>query len=179
MRFPPPLRFAFAAALSLFTLAASAQEAAAPIDETPPPPPAAARVKLAAKWTGPIATYPGFRMLQDGRSRVVVDIRGKIEVSEHRGEGLLTYRLSGVAAPSRINRLPLVTSFFPTPVSRVQLVDRKGDLDLVIELKQPAIPTFRVIPTRTGLQLQIEFPKPGDATAAPPPERNADEPQAE
>lgn len=112
-----------------------------------------------APITGPIVTYPGFRMLDGGGSRVLVTMSKKVNVTEHKAEGKLTYRIQGVQVPTRTNRLPLLTSFFSTPVSRAELVSRDGDVDLVIELRSAVTPQFRVIETDKGAELQVDFPK--------------------
>ena len=71
-----------------------------------------------------IATYPGFRMLEGGASRVELELSKAFpEITELRAEGRVTYRMQGVGAPISNNRRALLTSFFRTPVSRVQLVD--------------------------------------------------------
>jgi hypothetical protein len=106
----------------------------------------------------PIANYPGFHMIDSG-SRVIVEISRKVDVVESKSTGKLTYRLRGVATPTRTNRLPLLTSFFATPVSRIQLVDAGDDVDLVIELRQAADATHRILDTPKGMVLQIDFPK--------------------
>jgi hypothetical protein len=119
--------------------------------------------------TGPVATYPGFRMLDGGGSRVLVTLSKKVNVTEHKAEGKLTYRIRGVTVPTRTNRLPLLTAFFSTPVARAELVSREGDVDLVIELRSAATAQFRVIETDKGAELQVDFPKvatqAGDAAA--------------
>lgn len=115
--------------------------------------------------TGPIATYPGFRMLDGGGSRVLVTLSKKVDITEHKAEGKLTYRIQGVQVPTRTNRLPLLTSFFSTPVARAELVTRDGDVDLVIELRAASTAQFRVIETDKGAELQVDFPSVAAATA--------------
>ncbi len=108
---------------------------------------------------GPVASFPGFRMLPGGESRVYVEISEKVEITEHKAEGRITYRLKGVSVPTRTNRLALETMFFQTPVSRVQLVEQdEADLDLVIELSQPSAPTFKLADSEGGVILQVDFP---------------------
>jgi len=118
---------------------------------------------------GPIANFPGFRLLSSGASRVWVEISQKVDISEHNAPGRLVYRMKGVTVPTRTNRLPLETMFFPTPVSRVMLVELDdGDLDLVIELRQPATPTQKLVETEGGFMLVVDFPPPqASATNAP------------
>jgi hypothetical protein len=118
-----------------------------------------------APTTGPIATYPGFRMLDGGASRVLVTLSKKVKVTEHKAQGKLTYRIQGVQVPTRTNRLPLLTTFFSTPVSRAELVKREGDVDLVIELRAATTPQFRVIETDKGAELQVDFPRVATGTA--------------
>ncbi|WP_437626279.1 hypothetical protein [Sorangium sp. So ce1151] len=117
----------------------------------------------------PIATFPGFRMLPTGGSRVFVQIHGgKVDVAESKAAGRLVYRMKGAGA-IQTNRFPLVTSFFATPVNQVQLVDQGNDLDMVIELRTQADATYRVIETEQGIVLQVDFPPsvPDQRAAAP------------
>lgn len=161
---------------------AAAAPAPRPAAAQPAPKPAAkarvARKKKAkdAPITGPIATYPGFRMLDGGGSRVLVTLSKKVNVTEHKAQGKLTYRIQGVQVPTRTNRLPLLTTFFATPVSRAELVTRDGDVDLVIELRAAATPQFRVIETDKGAELQVDFPSVATAGAGASAKAAADAP---
>ncbi len=153
---------------------ASAEESPAP---RPPPPskiatapsraPApvkkARRAKTAKRRErkGPVANYPGFRVLDGGASRVWVEISEKVAITEHKAEGRIVYRMKGVSVPTRTNRLPLETMFFPTPVGRVLLTELDdGDVDLVIELRQPSTPSHKLVETEGGVTLQVDFPAP-------------------
>ncbi|MFO0591546.1 MAG: hypothetical protein U0441_28630 [Polyangiaceae bacterium] len=113
-----------------------------------------------APLTGaPIVTYPGFRMLDGGGSRVLVAMSKKANVTETKAAGKLTYRIQGVQVPTYNNQRPLVTTFFSTPVSRAELVPRDADVDLVIDAKDTAGVVFRVVETDKGAELQVDFPK--------------------
>ncbi|WP_437552708.1 AMIN domain-containing protein [Sorangium sp. So ce327] len=117
----------------------------------------------------PVATFPGFRMLPTGGSRVFVQIHGgKVDVAESKAAGRLVYRLKGAGA-IQTNRFPLVTSFFATPVTQVQLVGQGNDLDMVIDLRTQADATYRVLETDQGMVLQVDFPPsvPEQRSAAP------------
>ncbi|WP_437602669.1 AMIN domain-containing protein [Sorangium sp. So ce590] len=106
----------------------------------------------------PVATFPGFRMLPTGGSRVFVQIHGgKVDVAESKAAGRLVYRMKGAGA-IQTNRFPLVTSFFATPVTQVQLVDQGNDLDMVIDLRAQTDATYRVVETDQGIVLQVDFP---------------------
>ncbi|WP_044985917.1 hypothetical protein [Sorangium cellulosum] len=121
----------------------------------PKPKPKDAQADLTGR---PVATFPGFRMLPTGGSRVFVQIHGgKVDVAESKAAGRLVYRMKGAGA-IQTNRFPLVTSFFATPVTQVQLVDQGNDLDMVIELRAQTDATYRVIETDQGMVLQVDFP---------------------
>ncbi|WP_437681178.1 hypothetical protein [Sorangium sp. So ce131] len=117
----------------------------------------------------PLATFPGFRMLPTGGSRIFVQVHGgKVDVAESKAAGRLVYRMKGTGA-IQTNRFPLVTAFFATPVTRVQLVDRGDDLDVVIDLRAETDAAYRVIETDQGSVLQVDFPAavPEQRAAAP------------
>src|SRR5262249_12165107 len=44
---------------------------------------------------GPVATFSGFRVLENGGSRVYVDLTASVNVEEHAQPGVLTYTLKG------------------------------------------------------------------------------------
>ncbi|WP_156041041.1 hypothetical protein [Chondromyces apiculatus] len=108
-------------------------------------------------------------MIPGGGSRVFVQVSRKVEVTESRAAGRLTYRMKGTQA-IQTNQYPLVTGFFPTPVGRVLLQQQGSDLDLVIELRVPSEGQHRVMDTDQGIVVQVDFPAvaPG-ALPAPPP----------
>lgn len=108
---------------------------------------------------GPIATFPAFRMMEGGGSRVFVGVNRKVTVTEHKAQGQIVYRLQGVSVSSRTNQLPLDTSFFATPVSRVRLLPQGEDLDLVIELRKAVDVQYKLEEQRDGVVLSVDFPK--------------------
>ena len=105
-----------------------------------------------------IATYPGFRMIEGNASRVFLEVSRKVAITEHRAEGRIAYRMLGVGVPTRTNRLALVTTYFRTPVGRVQLVEGDDHLDLVIELRTPSQATHRIVESEGGVVLEVDFP---------------------
>jgi len=132
------------------------------------------RPRTAPVINGPVATYPGFKMLADGTSRVFVEVSRKVDITEHKAQGRVVYRLKGVSVPIRTNRLALLTGFFASPIGRIQLVAEGDDMDLVIDLRAPSTPQHKIIESEGGIVLQVDFPKlagqPAPAqTAAPPP----------
>lgn len=173
-----PLALSLAALLALASEVASAQDAPSPPPPPPKPPKVAAqsttdapkprksrpwkpKKKKTKEWLGPVANYPGFQMLDGGGSRVLLEIDRHVDVSESKSQGRLVYHMRGVQAPTRTNRLPLLTGFFATPVSRIQVVEdeKGGDVDLVIELRQASESTFHARDTDNGMVIQVDFPK--------------------
>jgi hypothetical protein len=110
---------------------------------------------------------------------VFVTLSKKVAVTETKAEGKLTYKIQGVQVPTRTNRLPLLTGFFATPVSRAELAPHDADVDLVIEVKDATGVQYRVVESDRGAELQVDFPKvatdpadkaaPSDDTATTPP----------
>src|SRR5216683_3180036 len=68
----------------------------------------------------PVATFPGFRLLPDGRSRIFVELSKSVTVDEHRADGLLTFTLHGAQVIVRNNKNALITTHFATPVARAR-----------------------------------------------------------
>jgi hypothetical protein len=59
----------------------------------------------------------------------------------------------------RNNRNPLVTTHFPSAVSRAHLVPTATDVELVIELRAPATPTHQIVNREGGgARLEVDFP---------------------
>ncbi|MEP7123946.1 MAG: AMIN domain-containing protein [Byssovorax sp.] len=116
----------------------------------------------------PIATYPSFRLLDDGTSRVTLEVARKVAVTEHKAKGRVVYSFAGAAVPGSNTRLALPTGFFHTPVERVEAVSRGDGVDLVIELREDVPSTYRIVETPRGSSvLQVDFARPaGDAEGA-------------
>ena len=115
----------------------------------------------------PLASYPAFRLLDDGQSRVAVEVSRKVTITEHKAQGRVVYRLDDVALPGHNAHLALPTGFFRTPVDRVGLVEQGNGVDLVIELREAVQPTYRVLDTPRGIVIQVDFPRPAGADAPP------------
>lgn len=159
----------------------AAVPAPAPKAAPAPKTPAAAPAKIASKYSSKkisktkkrgakqaeiippgsaVAGVPAFRVLEDGSSRVFLKISGKASISERKAPGQLGVILAGVYVPSRIEQLPLDTSFFATPVSKVRLMGEGANAMLSIEMKQPSEPMLRVENQSDGIVVLIDFPKP-------------------
>jgi hypothetical protein len=123
----------------------------------------------AARLDGlPVVESPIFSRLDDGSTRVSVEVGSMVAITELQAEGRLVYRLQGARIAATTSRMPIVTAFFPTPVARAGLVQVERDVDLVIEFQQTTPVTHRVLETPRGIVLQIDFPKIAGATAVAP-----------
>jgi hypothetical protein len=114
--------------------------------------------KRPTNTTGPVATFPGFRVLAGGASRVYVELTAPVAVEQHPTKGTLVYTLKGARVLARNNRNPLITTHFSSPVSRVRLVPNGMDLDVVIELRADAPGTHRIVTDANGTaRLEVDF----------------------
>lgn len=108
----------------------------------------------------PLATYPGFRMLKDGRSEVWVQISKKVSVTPSVAAGHATFVLTGVDVGIHNNTNPLVTEYFDTPLARARLKRMDGGAQLVLELREAVSPTHRIVDGPAGTMiLYVELPK--------------------
>lgn len=107
----------------------------------------------------PIVTYPGFDVLPSGVSVITVRVSGKTQVTEQKSEGRLVYTLSGVTASERVNRLPLITTSFPTQVSEVRLEQAGGSVNVIVELREATAAKFETVEEEGGTRLSIVVPR--------------------
>ena len=107
----------------------------------------------------PIATFPGFRLLPEGGSRVYVELTHAVTVEQHQSGTNLSFTLKGAEVLAKNNKNALVTTHFSTPMNRARLVPVKGDVELVIELRKPVNVTQQVVPGENGAaRLEVDFP---------------------
>ncbi len=128
-------------------------------DASTPSAPPPANTTPSADSGPPIVTYPGFEVLPDGRSVVSVTMRGNVPVSQQSGQGRVVFALSGVSVPDKVNRLPLLTQHFPTQISAITVEQATGGANLVIELREPSQPSFKVSQLDNTTMLTVVFPK--------------------
>jgi hypothetical protein len=114
-----------------------------------------------------VATFPGFRLLPDGKSRIYVELTKAVAVDERRAAGVLVYVIHDARVPVRNNRNALITTHFPTPVGRARLLTAGRDVELLIDLRQAASATHKVVAGENGgARLEVDFPA-GDYPPAP------------
>ena len=114
-----------------------------------------------------VATFPGFRLLPDGKSRIYVELTRSVNVAERQAEGMLVYVLRDARVPVRNNRNALITTHFPTPVARARLLGAGADVELLIDLRKSVSATYKVVPGENGgARLEVDFPA-GDYPPVP------------
>lgn len=107
----------------------------------------------------PTATFPGFTMNEDGTSRVFLEVSADVPVSESKNQLMLSYRFAGVTVPEKVNRLPIPTTHFETPVASIQVLQIDGAAELRITLRQDTEPKTRLTRSPGGTVLSVDFPK--------------------
>jgi hypothetical protein len=143
----------------------SSSSTAAPTGTAPPAKPKG-KVFVAAKPKEALAVaeWPGFRMLDDGGSEVMVEFSKPITApTEHKAAGTITYIFKGAHLVKYNNANPLLTIHFNTPVLDARLVQKKGgELHLVVDLR-PGLDLAPVVGQRVatdqkGQQFFVRFP---------------------
>ena len=126
-----------------------------------------ARADARPRPGAPVATFPGFRLLPSGGSRIYVELTKNVNVDEKKTNGALVYTLRGAQVLSRNNKNALITTHFATPVARARLIPAGVDLDLVIDLRKAVDATHQIVAADNGtVRLEIDFP-PGDYPLVP------------
>jgi hypothetical protein len=127
---------------------------------------------IAAKpgTTPAVITWPGFQMQPDGGSRVFLQSTAPLSTqAAMANDRLLVVDLgdAGVAGPN--NRRPLYTSYFNTPVTRVEIKRTKKRITLELTLRAPVQPRISSEQAESGYYfVYIDFP-PGTYVARPAP----------
>lgn len=156
------------------TSSRSTSSGAASSAQTKPParPVSPASIKASADGSGRvIVEAPGFRMMPDGSSRLVVQMQGTPQVRQHTMRRRITYVLSNAKVPVNNNRNPLFTRYFNTPVNDARLRQYRGDVLFEIDLRADAVANsqFTQAPTGQGTVLEVTF-APGDYERLIPPD---------
>lgn len=107
----------------------------------------------------PVVSFPSFEVHNDGRSVVTLQVRGQVQVTEQKAEGRIIYALGGVNVPEKVNRLPLETRHFPTQVSAVTVEQTAAGANLIIDLREPAKPTYKITQNEEGSLLSVSIPR--------------------
>jgi hypothetical protein len=119
-----------------------------------------ARRKRAVSVQQPLATYPGFRVLPNGTSELVLRISKKVAVEMRKANGRVVFALPGVQVGVRNNTNPLITTHFDTPLSRARLSQDKQGAELQLDLREAVVPAFKVMESAGGgISVLITLPR--------------------
>jgi hypothetical protein len=123
--------------------------------------------------TKPLASSPSFTLLGDGRSTVVLFVNRKVAVARSGSPTIIRYDLPGTQIGVWNNTNPLVTTHFPTPLSRARLIKTKTGAQLELTLRSAVAVTHEIQdgPGRIMI-LKITLPA-GSVEGSPAIERRA------
>ncbi len=108
----------------------------------------------------PLATYPGFMMLPDGRSVVWLYLSRSVSVRALRRGQTYVIDLPEVQVGVQNNTNPLETAHFRTPLSRALLRRVQGGAELVLALREPVVPKHELLAGPGGtMVLRVTLPK--------------------
>jgi hypothetical protein len=113
----------------------------------------------------------GFEKLEDGSSRLFVELTKPVTFETRKTRNLVTYVLKNTHVSRANNRNPLVTVHFKTPVTSARLVAHGHDLWFVIHLRADVEPTASMERANGGMSvLRVTFAKGdyGAASSSPP-----------
>jgi hypothetical protein len=105
-------------------------------------------------------TYTGFVPFEDGRAKVYVELTRAVPVEVSRAGRTVTYTLKGARVVIRNNRNPLLTAHFASIVESARLVSDKKATRLVVQLREEAAPSHRMVSRGRGAALEVDFPAP-------------------
>jgi hypothetical protein len=106
------------------------------------------------------AILPGFETLDDGSTRLFVDLSAPISYETKSAKGSIIYVLKKTVVARRNNCNALVTEFFNTPARTARLVPHGHDLWFVVDLRDSVPPAVSVdAKAGGGATLSIRFPK--------------------
>jgi hypothetical protein len=129
-----------------------------------------------------VLTWTGFER-GESSSRVFFQLSAGVEPKVTVEADKVIVELPRTSVQVRNNRRKLITRYFETPVTEVEIVRKGKNLHAIIELRWPSEPTWSIEPGTNGYQLlMFEFPDVGakaqsetDAAVPAPPTTDASE----
>jgi hypothetical protein len=120
--------------------------------------------------TPAVITWPGFQMQPDGSSRVFLQSTAPLNAqAAMTNDKLLVVDLGDATVAGPNNRRALYTSFFNTPVTRVEIKNVRKRVTVELTLRAPVQPRISSEQAKSGFFfVYIDFP-PGSYVAAPAP----------
>lgn len=124
----------------------------------------ATRAGTAAPKDRAEASFIGFRQLTTTRALVYVELNRPVDAQQTGTGRTLEFLLPDTRVPLRNNRRPLLAGHFDSPVQSAQLVTSGRAVKLVIQLREDAVPSTRLVKTSLGATLEVEIARaPGPA----------------
>jgi hypothetical protein len=119
------------------------------------------RARLArAKLAGATAVMSGFETLDDGSTRLFVELSQPVSYDTRAGRSTVVYVLKSAYVDRHNNENPLVTTHFNTPVTSARLVPHGHDLWFVVDLRANVQPRAAMDAAKDGgATLKVAFPK--------------------
>ncbi len=115
---------------------------------------------FAKKDQGPVVTYTGFRVHDDGSASLRVEVTESVPVTKKQEGTVVTYTLKGARITIRNNRNPLLAKHFASNVLSATLVPEKDAVSLVVKLRKEAALTHRMVEQAGGAAtLYVDVPK--------------------
>jgi hypothetical protein len=108
----------------------------------------------------PQARGPEFVVTADGMSRISVQLSRRVEVVANANHDRHIYDLPNVQVAVANDMNPLVTTHFSTPIRNVKLVSQGRGARLIVDLREPVMPTHEIRDVAGGAAvLEVTLPK--------------------
>jgi hypothetical protein len=115
------------------------------------------------------AKGPEFAIVQDGSSRLTVQLSRKVEIIAQGNRRRFTYDMPNVQVAVANDMNPLITTHFSTPLQHARLIPQKKGARLVVDLRESVTPLYSIRDgSGGGAILEVVLPKSlAKASAAP------------
>jgi len=114
---------------------------------------------IKAGTTPAAVTWPGFAMHDDGTSRVFIQTTAPVPTTPSTVDHSFVLDLGDARIVGETNRFPLITKFFNTPVTRVELKRANSRTTLVISLRADVQPSVSTERAQSGFNfVYVDFP---------------------
>lgn len=108
----------------------------------------------------PIVTFTGLRVREDGSSTLFVELTRTTEVEVTENGKDVSFLLSDAKIRDRNNKNPLNAEYFKANVLRAKLVEEKGGVRLVVQLREAAKTVHGMTSSVVGARLFVDVPPP-------------------
>ncbi len=118
------------------------------------------------KVDGPVVTYTGLRVHDDGSATLRVELSKKVAVQKSGSGTEVRFFLPGARITIKNNRNPLLAQHFSSNVVSAEIVPSKEGVTVVVKLRQPLELSPQVVDQAGGAStLRVEIPAAPTASA--------------